>query len=146
MRNEVHRAQSISIKNDICPLGHLYQRTMRQGGRLLGEGRSWLRQISVQVRSRLRATFDRLCGCLLFCDCFAPKATGTGSRARRLVFDGTPVIRIKSSISSGVRLSFNNRLIGIVPPSADANKTRPLLIALDLRSRPENYGKNPDPS
>jgi hypothetical protein len=31
----------------------------------------------------------------------------------------------KSSISFGVRLSFNNRLIVIVPPSADANKTKP---------------------
>jgi hypothetical protein len=40
----------------------------------------------------------------------------------------------KSSISSGVRLSFNNRLIGTLSrPSADANKTRHHLIALDFR-------------
>jgi hypothetical protein len=29
--------------------------------------------------------------------------------------------------SSGTRLFFNNRLIGIVLPSADANKTKPFL-------------------
>src|SRR5262252_6171980 len=47
----------------------------------------------------------------------------------------------KSSISSGVRLSFNNRLIGIVPPLSrrKQNQTPSIaldfLIALDFRSR-----------
>ena len=41
----------------------------------------------------------------------------------------------KSSISSGVRLSFTNRLIGIVPPSARAQVSH---CSKELRSSSEN--------
>ena len=42
--------------------------------------------------------------------------------------------------------SFTSRLIGIVPPSADATKTRTASYSTELCARLENYGRNPDPS
>ena len=43
-----------------------------------------------------------------------------------------------------MRLSFNNRLIGIVPPLSQRKQNQTRLIALDFRSRPQNYGRSTD--